>query len=314
MKNKKSIMAVSAMLILIYHLWINITTSSIEVYLRQLCVTGVDLFFFVSAYSIASRKDINYKNFISNRFKNIYFKFFIFSIIGAFYLKWSLEKFFKTIIGIQLIERGGGSFLWFLPGVMLVYFILPLYKKIDEKYPKIVPILAIITYLLSSISLSLFTNIKALFILLNRMPIILLGYYFAKYKIIEKLSKNKSIYFLVLIITLISGILISYYGYINHFRVEWLRDIIYIVLIPLNIGLILLLNKINENKAIKLLSSITLELYALQMIFGFKIANYIYKMINLKLLSNIITICVLILFSLIVNYIFKKVPKLVKKN
>ena len=197
---------------------------------------------------------------------------------------------------------------------MLVYFILPLYKKIDEKYPKIVPILAIIIYLLSSISLSLFTNIKALFILLNRIPIILLGYYFAKYKIIEKLSKNKSIYFLVLIITLISGILISYYGYINHFRVEWLRDIIYIVLIPLNIGLILLLNKINENKVIKLLSSITLELYALQMIFGFKIANYIYKVINLKLLSNVITICVLILFSLIVNYILKKVPKLVKKN
>ena len=161
-------MAVSAMLILIYHLWINITTSSIEVYLRQLCVTGVDLFFFVSAYSIASRKDINYKSFISNRFKNIYFKFFIFSIIGAFYLKWNLEKFFKTIIGIQLIERGGGSFLWFLPGVMLVYFILPLYKKIDEKYPKIVPILAIIIYLLSSISLSLFTNIKALFILLPK--------------------------------------------------------------------------------------------------------------------------------------------------
>ena len=50
------------------------------------------------------------------------------------------------------------------------------------------------------------------------------------------------------------------------------------------------------------------------MIFGFKIANYIYKVINLKLLSNVITICVLILFSLIVNYILKKVPKLVKKN
>ena len=69
-----------------------------------------------------------------------------------------------------------------------------------------------------------------------------------EYKIIEKLSKNKNIYYLVLIITLIIGILISYYGYINHFRVEWLRDILYILLIPLNIGLILLLNKINENK------------------------------------------------------------------
>ena len=61
MKNKKSIMAVSAMLILIYHLWINITNSTIEVYLRQLCVTGVDLFFFVSAYSIANRKILTIK-------------------------------------------------------------------------------------------------------------------------------------------------------------------------------------------------------------------------------------------------------------
>lgn len=304
MQNKRTIMAFSALLILIFHLWINITNSPIEIFIRQLCVIGVDLFFFVSAYSIAKKEPIDYKNFIINRFQKVYLKFIIFAIVGAIYFKWTIIRFIKIILGIELFIKGGGSFLWFLPAIMLVYLTLPLYKKIDSKHPLIVPFISILSNLIISISISLFTNYNSIFILINRIPIILLGYYFAKYNIFEYLNASKVRYWLVTISTIIFGIIISYLVYLNHFKVMWFKEIFYILYIPLNIGIILLLDKIKVNKLSILLSSITLELYALQMLFGFKIANIIFEYTNIKLLSNILTITILIIISLFTKYLF----------
>ena len=290
MQNKKTIMTFSALFIVIFHMWINVTNSPIEMYLRQICVIGVDLFFFLSAYSIGKRKNIEYKKFIIDRFLKIYLKFIIFACIAAFYLNWDISKFIKVILGIELFNKGGGSFLWFIPGIMLVYLILPLYKKVDEKYPKATPISAILIYLITTISISLFTNYRNLFILTNRIPIILLGFYFSKYDIFKYLNKHNLRYWLITIILIISGIMISYLVYINHFNVTWFKEIFYILYIPLNMGIIFLLDKIKDNKISSLIGSVTLELYGLQMIFGFKLANAIFRYTNIRLLSNILII------------------------
>lgn len=304
MQNKKTIMTFSALLILIFHLWINITNFQIEVFIRQLCVIGVDLFFFISAYSIAKKEKIDYKIFIVDRFIKIYLKFIIFAIIGAIYFKWSIIRFIKIILGIELFIRGGGSFLWFIPAIMIIYMILPLYIKVDSKHPKITSFVTILVYLIISISISLFTTYSSIFILTNRIPIILLGYYFAKYNVMEYLNNNKIKYWIVTITIIILGIIISYLVYINHFKVSWFKDLFYILFIPFSIGLVLLLDKIKANKISILISSITLELYAIQMIFGFKLANIIFKFINIKLLSNILTIIVLIIIALLIKNLF----------
>lgn len=297
-------MTFSALLILIFHLWINITNFQIEVFIRQLCVIGVDLFFFISAYSIAKKEKIDYKIFIVDRFIKIYLKFIIFAIIGAIYFKWSIIRFIKIILGIELFIRGGGSFLWFIPAIMIIYMILPLYIKVDSKHPKITSFVTILVYLIISISISLFTTYSSIFILTNRIPIILLGYYFAKYNVMEYLNNNKIKYWIVTITIIILGIIISYLVYINHFKVSWFKDLFYILFIPFSIGLVLLLDKIKANKISILISSITLELYAIQMIFGFKLANIIFKFINIKLLSNILTIIVLIIIALLIKNLF----------
>lgn len=313
MQNKKTIMAFSALLILVFHLWINVTNSLVEEYLRQLCVIGVDLFFFVSAYSIEKIEKYEYKNFVIGRFNKIYLKFIIFSIIGLLYFGWNISRFIRIIFGIELFTKGGGSFLWFLPSIMLVYLILPLYKQIDKRYPKIVPVITILLYLLISIIVSLFTNYENLFILTNRIPIILLGYYFAKYNIFTYLNSNKARYYISTVVILILGIVISYLVYINHFKVTWFKELFYILYIPLNIGLILLLNKTKENKLSKLIGSITLELYGIQMIFGFKIMYVIFKYTNIKILSNILVIIILIIISIVIQYIFNLKDKAILK-
>lgn len=127
MQNKKTIMVFAALFIFIFHLWIPITNLQIEIFLTRLCVIGVDMFFFVSAYSITNVKKEDYKKFISNRFKSIYVKFILLALIGMLYFKWSGTKFIKIILGLELILKGGGSFLWFLPSIMLVYIFLPLF-------------------------------------------------------------------------------------------------------------------------------------------------------------------------------------------
>lgn len=306
-------MAISAILILIYHLWINITNLEIEIYLRQICVIGVDIFFFISAYTIG-KSDINYKNFIANRFKKIYLVFFIFSVIGAFYFNWSLKKFFNVIFGFELMKSGGGAFLWFIPGIMLVYLILPLMKKLDIRFPKITPFILFIIYMLVVVIISIFSDYNALFILINRIPIILIGYYFARYDIFNKLNKNKMIYWGLAIISTIGGIIISYFIFKNHFQVTWFKEIFYVLYIPFIIGVILIIDKIRKNKLIDYIGSITLELYGLQMIFGFKIANDIYNYVDKRLISNILTIITLIIMAIIFNYIINLKEKLFKKN
>ena len=313
MKNKKSLMVISALLILIYHLWINITNLRVENYLRQICVIGVDIFFFISAYSIG-KTHINYKDFLANRFKKIYFEFLVFSTIGAIYFKWGLEKFLKVIFGFDLIKSGGGSFLWFIPAIMIVYLTLPLIKKLDIKFPKIVPFILFSTYILAVILISTLSDYSALFILINRIPVILMGYYFARYNIFDKLNKNKIIYWTLAIVCTIVGIVISYLIFKNHFKVTWFKEIFYVLYIPLIIGIILICDKINKNKIIDYIGSITLELYGLQMLFGFKIANNIFSYVDKRLISNILTIITLIVMAIVLKYFINIKEKIFKKN
>lgn len=314
MQNKKTIMAFSAILILIFHLWINVTDTRIEIFLRQLSVIGVDIFFFVSSYSLGKRKNIEYKSFIKNRFQKVYLKFIILSIIGMFIFNWNIKKFITIILGIELLTKGGGSFLWFLPGIMLIYIILPLYIKLDSKHPKIAPLIVIASEIFLTTIISCFTNYQEIFILTNRIPIILLGYYFAKHHIFEYLKTTKKKYWLTTIITLTLGIIISYLVNIYHFRLDWFKDVFYILYIPLIIGFILLIDSIKENKISKLIGSITLELYGIQMIFGFKIANDILGYTKEKLISNITTILILIIIASIIKRLFDLIDNKISKQ
>lgn len=311
MKNKKSLMAISAMLILIYHLWINITNLRVEIFLKQLCVIGVDIFFFISAFNIG-KSNINYKDFIANRFKKIYLEFLVFSVIGAIHFKWNFQKFLNVILGLELFKSGGGSFLWFIPGIMIVYLTLPFIKKLDVKYPKISPFILIIIYILAVILISTFSNYKALFILINRIPVILVGYYFARYHLLDKLNKNKIIYWTLAIICTTFGIVISYVIFKNRLNVIWFKEIFYVLYIPFIIGVILMIDKIKKNKLIDCIGSITLELYGLQMLFGFKIANDIYNYTGIKLISNLLTMITLIIMAIAFNYVINLKEKIFK--
>lgn len=309
MQNKKTIMFFSAILITIFHLWINITNINLEIYLKQLCVIGVDLFFFVSVYNLQKKERINFIDFLKNRFNTIYFKFIVLSVVMFFISSWSITKLLKVIFGIDLILKGGGSFLWFLPAIMIMYILLPIFIRLDRKY-KLTKIFVIIIYLISVILINNNDNLNQLLIIINRIPIILISYYLAKTNLLEKLKENKIKYNLTTTLIIIVGIIISYIVFIK--RINIITDIIYITNIPIEIGILMLLDNIEANKTIEYLSKFTLEMYALQMMIGFKLVGLIYKIIKIKLLTNITSIMIIILLSIILGNIFMIKDKIIK--
>lgn len=300
MKNKKLIMFFSALLILIFHFWINIfeRTSAfydIETFIRQICFIGVDIFFFLSSYSISKRSIENYKEYIFLRFKKIYIPFIIFSLIAMIYFKLDVKTFILTISGLNLFIKGGGSFLWFVPTIMIVYMLLPLFNKINNKYKGII---AIFIWLLFTVVVSLNSSYSQVLIFTNRVPIILLGCYLSKNKIIDKLSKKN--YLLIMSFLLIIGILLLYN--FKDVNIVYIKDLFYLTAIPLTLGLILLLDLIPQNKITNILGNVTLEMYGIQMIFGYKLEGLIFSLLGNALLTNILTILIIILISLIINF------------
>ena len=97
---------------MIFHFYIPFSGLKAELVIYRAAYIGVDIFFFVSAYSLAQRDRIEYWKFVGNRLLSIYIPFVLFAVVANFYEKWKYPRFFKVIAGIEFFKRGGGSFLW----------------------------------------------------------------------------------------------------------------------------------------------------------------------------------------------------------
>lgn len=320
--NKKSIMAFSALQILFFHLWINVLPANgIEVFLRTTAYIGVDIFFFMSGFSLSNRSVDNYLQFELSRFKAVYVKFIIFAVIASIYSGWTFIKFIKVISAVDLFVKGGGAFLWFLPAIMIVYIIFPLFQKYDQiirlkvskKWENIVSAaLVLCIWFVIGIVIGALTNYKAIFIFYNRIPVFLLGYYLAKSEMFVEWfctdTKEKKLFRLlkgVVLICLGTG-LIYQFAYRTKLQVPF-TDFFYIMVIPASVGIVLLVSLIKGSKVTKMIGSSTLEMYAIQMIFGFKLANKIYKSSGDAIVTNIVVFAVIIVASIVTNLIISKI-------
>ncbi|MGN1405665.1 MAG: acyltransferase family protein, partial [Erysipelotrichaceae bacterium] len=133
--NKKFLQLTGALLIIIFHLWIKLSSSFVESFLVSIAYIGVDIFFLVSVSSLVNR-DINYKEFVTNRFRSLYPKFIAFILIMAIF-NMSTKNIFNRLLFIEFFTKAGGSFLWFVPAILIFYIIFPLFIKWNNKYKTI---------------------------------------------------------------------------------------------------------------------------------------------------------------------------------
>ena len=115
-------------------------------------------------------------------------------------------------------------------------------------------------------------------ILLHRIPLMLVTYELCK----KQIPHQKSIG----ICLFIMGILILYFC--------TLKDAFYIYALPCVIGSAMMIPVFPLTKGWNAIANATLEIYAIQMIFGFRIAGSVYKFINHPLLSTVITFSIII--------------------
>lgn len=322
-------MAFSAMQIMIFHLWVYIFRGNeLEIFLRQTAFVGVDIFFFLSAFSLGSREIAGYKSFMAGRFKAVYLKFLIFAVVAYIYKGWSLGYFFQVITGIDLIKKGGGAFLWFLPAIMVFYAIFPLIQRCDRKNRIVTFLTTIGIWLVAGLVLTMQKKCGQIFVFWNRIPIFMLGYYCAAFEKVRVLfgeqadnSENvregackerrgntasiNTIRGIIGVILTVTGFIMAYFfAYKLRLQVP-VKDMFYITVIPVSVGLVLLVGMIPEIKAIQIIGAATLEIYAVQMIFGYDIANRVLMLSKNNVITNLVTMLVVVAVSVALQSLYK---------
>lgn len=292
MRSKKALMGYAAILIVLFHFYIPFSTALLEQFLYRAAFIGVDIFFFVSACSLGRQKQIAYGAFIKNRLVSTYVPFISFALIAAIYKGWHVSKFFAVICGLQLLQKGGGAFLWFIPGMMLIYLCVPGWLKVKRRWGLPSLIVMLVCWLALVLILQYLCRYTTLMILLNRLPVFLIGFYVEELCcLVRRKQVGEGTIFdgvsgwislcVIVAVFCIGAWLTWKYGF--RIRIQKpIADGYYIVAIPWILSIIGMFEWAYARLHWRLvplewLGRITLELYGLQMIFGFDLENMLMK-------------------------------------
>ena len=303
--NKKFLQVIAAFQILFFHLWAPITSTQIEQFILKTAYVGVDMFFFLSAYSLAGR-EIDYVPFLKDRVLKLYAKFAFFTLIMALFSKsFGVIRVVKSLTLIEFFQKGGGAFLWFIPAILILYIIYPLFLKWNSRF-KVIWVLLI--WLTGSVFAEHVLSYTAVFIFTNRIPVILAGYLFKTY-----CTHNNNLRRSFIVLIPLGVLLLHMYGFKVRLNFP-IKDMFYVLAIPTVLGLVTLSSYVKKYAVTESLGSITLELYAVQMIFGQRILIWAYNVFNKNaLLTNIFVTGVMLLLAYIISYVIKRCERLIIK-
>ena len=303
--NKKFLQVIAAFQILFFHLWAPLTSTQIEQFILKTAYVGVDMFFFLSAYSLAGR-EIDYVPFLKDRVLKLYAKFAFFTLIMALFSKsFGVIRVVKSLTLIEFFQKGGGAFLWFIPAILILYIIYPLFLKWNSRF-KVIWVLLI--WLIAGVFSEHVLSYTAVFIFTNRIPVILAGYLFKTY-----CTKNNNLRRSFIVLIPLGVLLLHMYGFKVRLNFP-IKDMFYVLAIPTVLGLVTLSSYVKKCAVTDSLGSITLELYAVQMIFGQRILIWAYNVFNKNaLLTNIFVTGVMLLLAYIISYVFKRGERLIIK-
>lgn len=303
--NKKFLQVIAAFQILFFHLWAPLTSTQIEQFILKTAYVGVDMFFFLSAYSLAGR-EIDYVPFLKDRVLKLYAKFAFFTLIMALFSKsFGVIRVVKSLTIIEFFQKGGGAFLWFIPAILILYIIYPLFLKWNSRF-KVIWVLLI--WLIAGVFSEHVLSYTTVFIFTNRIPVILAGYLFKTY-----CTHNNNLRRSFIVLIPLGVLLLHMYGFKVRLNFP-IKDMFYVLAIPTVLGLVTLSSYVKKYAVTESLGSITLELYAVQMIFGQQILIWAYNVFNKNaLLTNIFVTGVMLLLAYIISYVIKRCERLIIK-
>lgn len=300
-KTQKPLLGVAALLILIFHLlpvlWTGGAIATLSQFVTLTAYIGVDMFFFLSGYVLVFSRTDDYFAYLKRRVLKIYP---IFLLSGIVYMLLGFSKpdtMLKTWLGISLLERGGGSFLWFLPSIMAVYILEPFYLRLQKRLgalPTLISALAVWTGLAFLLENTLDNHSVNIFLM--RLPIVLLGIYFASHE--GKWRRLPQCIAGVLLFGV--GVYLTWsFGFRTRLS-EPLTDMFYLAAIPETLGIILLGDALFAKikpRVMGFLGRISLELYCVQMTVGALLFGKLLPVFGDKWLASISAIAAVVVIS-----------------
>lgn len=282
MKSKKMIMGYAALLILFFHFYIPFGRGNLEQSIVKSAYIGVDLFFFVSGFSLAGRKDFHAWSFYKNRLISTFLPFVLLTLVFTVYKKLSLIRTAQILSGWEFLTKGGGAFLWFLTGILFFYLITPLLLKIQRKLGiwALIPFLAV--WAVAACICQFGFGYRNVFILLNRFPIFAVGLVCGSKK--EWDIKTRFLPLILLGIG-IGALLVYRYGALKKLNTPF-PEMYYLAALPLILSILAfgewLCGVLPFRIApLEFVGKFTLELYGLQMIFGYDLEGWFLKKLPL---------------------------------
>ena len=146
--------------------------------------SGVDIFFFASGIGcyLSYSRDKNVAAFIKRRFIRIMPTYFVFIVIWCTFKVITDGMDFTTVLGnifcVQDLTGKDGSFNWYFGAMWIFYLLTPYFVAVADKIKK--PAGCVLFCLLLVLFSFPFWNVKALIIIVTRMPVYFLGMYLAK--------------------------------------------------------------------------------------------------------------------------------------
>ncbi len=297
-------MAVAAILIAVYHLWIPVLPAAglpgqVERFLVAIGYIGVDLFFFLSAYTLTFSDLTSRQSFIFRRVGKVYPMFLLFCAAALVMGELNLPQFFATVTFWEFLQNGGGSFLWFVPALVLVYLVFPYGRAALSKFCPAVR-LAISLGLWAGLTFAVeygLGGVVDVSIFLCRVPAILLGIFLAEYEgtwsIKGRLIAGAALF--------LPGLALIYrFGYLSKLTAPF-EGMFYIAALPCVLGLLLLLDATFQGQSFKAIDAIggaTLEMYCIQMLVGGALVSALFRLTQGKMLTNVLSFAVLIACAL----------------
>jgi len=280
------LMGLAAIWIFVFHAWIPVfsensgTVSSvfhnIEEFVRRTGFYGVDIFLLLSGMGLtfAIKKETLLK-FYYRRIRRVYLPFLLAALIRWPITHWSIWEFFKIITGISFYTEHIHVLCWFVPAIITLYLVFPLYYKFFAKAKKkfIFTGIAIAVWLILSFLLDGIMRYD-LYGFTNRIPIFLIGIYFGDIVQRRNEIEFKVKHYIFMLLTLCAGLFLAYMYVFKDFGIFLSEELLILPGILISISSSFLIAKlmnlleISHSKVFKFISSvlgfwgaISLELY-----------------------------------------------------
>lgn len=189
-KNRTAVMGFAALWVFYFHIFPCVLKNTalsfiypLEWFINRTGYCGVDIFLLLSGYGLYfsfKNKKRSFKDYYLRRFLRVYPAFFAVGTIAALFDGWGIKKYILNILFISQLTENIYSFLWFIPLILIFYIFAPFYWRIFEKSSR----KGMVTFIFMSVPVLVFWALSAfirtdLFAVITRIPIFILGFYFA---------------------------------------------------------------------------------------------------------------------------------------